>query len=135
MSLTKFEINHPLLQEPLISDSNDVSGLSLTSTTSSLSSITSASLLKKAFECKLSSSSKNSPLGSGGMPKSGTYRKLGSNEISTVAMVCSMYHTATTTLSQLRMDILTGVCDMMFCFGCGLCFIYDAFLKHTIFYC
>lgn len=97
-------------QEPLISDTNDISGLSLTSTTSSLSSITSASLLKKAFECKLSSSSKNSPLGSGGMPKSGTYRKLGSNEISTVAMVCSMYHTATTTLSQLRMDILTGLC-------------------------
>lgn len=38
------------------------------------------------------------------------YRRVGSNEVSKVALVSSMYHTAITTLTQLRLDILSGLC-------------------------
>lgn len=38
------------------------------------------------------------------------WRKLGSTEVSKVAIVCAMYHAALQTLSQLKLDILSGLC-------------------------
>lgn len=38
------------------------------------------------------------------------WRKLGSTEVSRIAIVCSMYYAALQTLSQLRLDILSGLC-------------------------
>ncbi|XP_067010981.1 ubiquitin-protein ligase E3B isoform X2 [Anabrus simplex] len=38
------------------------------------------------------------------------HRKLGSPECTKVAMLCSLYQTALGTLTQLRLDILTGLC-------------------------
>lgn len=38
------------------------------------------------------------------------WRKLGSAEVSKVAIVCAMYHAALQTLSQLKLDILSGLC-------------------------
>ncbi|CAL4096192.1 unnamed protein product, partial [Meganyctiphanes norvegica] len=72
-----------------------------------LSTGASGSLLKKALERKLSQGAAGGSLRS---LNRGPQRKLGSPEVFTVAQVCSMYHTATSTLSQLRMDILTGLC-------------------------
>ncbi|XP_034250724.1 ubiquitin-protein ligase E3B [Thrips palmi] len=39
-----------------------------------------------------------------------SYRKLGSPEFTKVALVCSLYQTALSTLTQLSLDILTGLC-------------------------
>lgn len=36
------------------------------------------------------------------------YRALGSPEVHRVVLICSMYHTALHTLTQLQLDILTG---------------------------
>lgn len=36
------------------------------------------------------------------------YRALGSPEVHRIVLLCSMYHTALNTLSQLKLDILTG---------------------------
>ncbi|PSN54423.1 Ubiquitin-protein ligase E3B [Blattella germanica] len=38
------------------------------------------------------------------------HRKLGSPDCTKVALICSLYHTALETLTQLRLDILTGLC-------------------------
>lgn len=38
------------------------------------------------------------------------YRKIGSNEVTKIALICAMYHTAIVTLTQLRLDILSGLC-------------------------
>ncbi|GJQ75479.1 hypothetical protein Trydic_g17567 [Trypoxylus dichotomus] len=38
------------------------------------------------------------------------YRALGSPEVHRIVLLCSMYHTALNTLSQLKLDILTGLC-------------------------
>ncbi|XP_022906806.2 ubiquitin-protein ligase E3B [Onthophagus taurus] len=38
------------------------------------------------------------------------YRSLGSPEVYRIVLLCSMYHTALNTLTQLRLDILTGLC-------------------------
>ncbi|XP_064107613.1 ubiquitin-protein ligase E3B-like isoform X2 [Macrobrachium nipponense] len=85
------------------------------SAASSFGSISSSSIIRKALERKLGTSSNVGSVKVSGVR--GSTRKLGSPEISTVAMVCSMYHTAITTLSPLRMDILTGLCyksDMVY---------------------
>ena len=37
-----------------------------------------------------------------------SYRALGSPEVHRVVLVCSLYHTALNTLTQLQLDILTG---------------------------
>lgn len=37
------------------------------------------------------------------------WRKLGSDDVSQVAIVCGMYHAALNTLSQLKLDILSGM--------------------------
>ncbi|XP_030752735.1 ubiquitin-protein ligase E3B isoform X2 [Sitophilus oryzae] len=39
-----------------------------------------------------------------------TYRALGSPEVHRVVLICSLYHTALRTLTQLQLDILTGLC-------------------------
>ncbi|XP_050304811.1 ubiquitin-protein ligase E3B [Anthonomus grandis grandis] len=39
-----------------------------------------------------------------------SYRALGSPEVHRVVLICSMYHTAFHTLTQLKLDILTGLC-------------------------
>ncbi|KAJ1522162.1 hypothetical protein ONE63_002473 [Megalurothrips usitatus] len=39
-----------------------------------------------------------------------SYRKLGSPEFTKVALICSLYQTALSTLTQLELDILTGLC-------------------------
>ncbi|XP_069160891.1 ubiquitin-protein ligase E3B [Procambarus clarkii] len=99
-------------QEPSQSDSNVNSGNAASSAASSFSNIGSfapSNFLKKALDRKLCSTVTGGSLRSGGL-RGGGCRKLGSPTVSTVAMVCSMYHTAITTLSQLRMDILTGLC-------------------------
>lgn len=38
------------------------------------------------------------------------WRKIGSNEVSRMAIVCEMYYAALNTLSQLKLDILSGLC-------------------------
>lgn len=62
----------------------------------------SGNLLKRALERTSSKSTQNKT--------SKPWRKLGSPEISKVAIVCSMYHAALQTLSQLKLDILSGLC-------------------------
>ncbi|CAG9759771.1 unnamed protein product [Ceutorhynchus assimilis] len=39
-----------------------------------------------------------------------TFRALGSPEVHRVVLICSLYHTALHTLTQLQLDILTGLC-------------------------
>ncbi|XP_026330023.1 ubiquitin-protein ligase E3B [Hyposmocoma kahamanoa] len=39
------------------------------------------------------------------------YRKLGSPDCTKVALICSMYHTALQTMTQVKLDILTGLCN------------------------
>lgn len=59
-------------------------------------------LLKRALERTSSKSTQNKA--------SKPWRKLGCPEISKVAIVCAMYHAALQTLSQLKLDILSGLC-------------------------
>lgn len=59
-------------------------------------------LLKRALERTSSKSAQNKA--------SKPWRKLGCTEISKVAIVCAMYHAALQTLSQLKLDILSGLC-------------------------
>lgn len=37
------------------------------------------------------------------------WRKLGCEDVTQVAIVCGMYHAALNTLSQLKLDILSGI--------------------------
>ncbi|KAK4876027.1 hypothetical protein RN001_012449 [Aquatica leii] len=39
-----------------------------------------------------------------------SYRTLGSSEVHQIVLLCSLYYTALNTLTQLRLDILTGLC-------------------------
>lgn len=43
-------------------------------------------------------------------PNHKTWRKLGSEEVAKVSLVATMYYSALTTLSQLKLDILSGLC-------------------------
>lgn len=71
---------------------------------------TSASgLLKKALE-RASSASR---------PSSVQYRRLGSPEVTAVALTCTLFETALASLTQLRLDILTGLCHQEWVL-CGL---------------
>ncbi|KAI1292289.1 Ubiquitin-protein ligase E3B [Halotydeus destructor] len=70
---------------------------------------TASSVWRKAFDkaaLALTKSSDNSMTSA----SSGPFRKLGSPEVATVSLVCSMYTTALATLTQMRLDILTGIC-------------------------
>ena len=41
---------------------------------------------------------------------SSNYRRLGSPEATTVALICTLYESALNTLTQIKLDILTGLC-------------------------
>lgn len=58
-----------------------------------------ANFFKKVLECKSHKST---------VQKS--YRALGSPEVHRIVLICSLYHTALNTLTQLQLDILTGLC-------------------------
>lgn len=62
----------------------------------------SGNLLKRALERTSSKSTQSKA--------SKPWRKLGCPDVSKVALVCSMYHAALQTLSQLKLDILSGLC-------------------------
>lgn len=63
----------------------------------------SGNLLKRALERTSSKSTQSKA-------SNKQWRKLGSSEVAKVAIVCSMYHSALQTLSQLKLDILSGLC-------------------------
>lgn len=58
-----------------------------------------ANFLKRAFESR--SNKANVHVNS--------YRWLGSPDVYKVMLVCSLYHTALNTLTQMKLDILTGI--------------------------
>lgn len=62
----------------------------------------SGNLFKRALEKTSSKSSQ----GKAAKP----WRKIGSSEVAQVALVCSMYHSMLQTLSQLKLEILSGLC-------------------------
>ncbi|XP_037514077.1 LOW QUALITY PROTEIN: ubiquitin-protein ligase E3B-like [Rhipicephalus sanguineus] len=66
---------------------------------SSPASASASSLLKKALE-----------RASSGRTCSVQYRRLGSPEVTAVALTCALFETALASLTQLRLDILTGLC-------------------------
>lgn len=52
----------------------------------------------------------------GNLSKSGRpWRRLDSPEVVRVGTVCAMYYAAVTTLSQLKLDILSGACKLLLC--------------------
>lgn len=61
-----------------------------------------------------SSSSSSGPIGCNvsatGRQSTGQWRKLGNEDVTRVALVCGMYQAALTTLAQLKLDILSGLC-------------------------
>lgn len=61
----------------------------------------STNVFKRALE---RSSTKTATTGKANRP----WRKVGSEDVTRVAMVCGMYHAALSTLSQLKLDILSG---------------------------
>lgn len=61
----------------------------------------STNVFKRALE---RSSTKAATTGKANRP----WRKVGSEDVTRVAMVCGMYHAALSTLSQLKLDILSG---------------------------
>lgn len=75
-----------------------------------------AGLLKKALG-SLSAGRGGGPSGGGGSMQ--PYRRLGSPEVSAVALVCALLQAALASLSQLRLDILTGLCHQEWVL-CGL---------------
>ncbi|XP_062543372.1 ubiquitin-protein ligase E3B [Armigeres subalbatus] len=64
-------------------------------------------LLKRALTFERSSVKTSGP---GEKKTSKAFRKMGSAEMSRVALTCAMYHAALNALSQLRLDILSGLC-------------------------
>nr|CAD7569227.1 unnamed protein product [Timema californicum] len=67
--------------------------------TSSTSAATSSNLLRRALDHRTNKAN-----------AAKHHRKLGSPECTKVALLCSLYQTALGTLTQLRLDILTGLC-------------------------
>ncbi|XP_013180712.1 PREDICTED: ubiquitin-protein ligase E3B isoform X1 [Papilio xuthus] len=69
-----------------------------------IQSMNPAALIRRAIEARTSSilfrssSSKN-------------FRRLGSPDSTKAALICSMYHTALQTMTQVKLDILTGLCN------------------------
>lgn len=66
----------------------------------------STSLLRRAMESRSNRANSNKAC-----------RKLCSPEVFKVANICSMYHTALCTLTQLKLDILTGELDVLYFFA------------------
>ncbi|CAG9585150.1 unnamed protein product, partial [Danaus chrysippus] len=59
-----------------------------------------ASFIRRAIEARTNRSNSNKH-----------YRKLGSPDCTKIALICSMYHTALHTMTQVKLDILTGLCN------------------------
>ncbi|KAL4711976.1 hypothetical protein ACJJTC_011283 [Scirpophaga incertulas] len=59
-----------------------------------------AAIIRRAIEARTSRSNSNK-----------NYRKLGSPDCTKAALICSMYHTALQTMKQVKLDILTGLCN------------------------
>lgn len=59
-----------------------------------------AAIIRRAIEARTNRGNSNK-----------NYRKLGSPDCTKAALICSMYHTAMQTLKQVRLDILTGLCN------------------------
>ncbi|XP_045491570.1 ubiquitin-protein ligase E3B [Colias croceus] len=59
-----------------------------------------AAFIRRAIEARTNRGSSNK-----------SYRKLGSPDCTKVALICSMYHTALQTMTQVKLDILTGLCN------------------------
>ncbi|KAJ8948179.1 hypothetical protein NQ318_010452 [Aromia moschata] len=93
-------------------------------------SFSGASFFKKVLENRSSKSATQK-----------TYRALGSPEVHRVVLICSLYHTALNTLTQLQLDILTGLCyqnTMLYDLWLFLCSLgpncgMKAFLDHLAF--
>ncbi len=64
--------------------------------------------LVAAFKKVLASGSSGASASAKGQPAGQPARKIGSPEVMHVALVSSMFQTALCTLTQMRMDILTG---------------------------
>lgn len=63
-------------------------------------SITSTNIFRRAFmEARTNRANNNK-----------NYKKLGSSETTKIALICSLYQTALHTLTQMKLDILTGLC-------------------------
>ncbi|PZC84657.1 hypothetical protein B5X24_HaOG204205 [Helicoverpa armigera] len=59
-----------------------------------------AAIIRRAIEARTNRSNANKH-----------YRKLGSPDCTKTALICSMYHTALQTMTQVKLDILTGLCN------------------------
>ncbi|CAH1645890.1 unnamed protein product [Spodoptera littoralis] len=59
-----------------------------------------AAIIRRAIEARTNRSNANKH-----------YRKLGSPDCTKTALICSMYHTALLTMTQVKLDILTGLCN------------------------
>ncbi|CAH2073384.1 unnamed protein product, partial [Iphiclides podalirius] len=59
-----------------------------------------ASFIRRAIEARTNRSNSHK-----------NYRKLGSPDCTKAALICSMYHTALQTMTQVKLDILTGLCN------------------------
>ncbi|KAJ8725864.1 hypothetical protein PYW08_004047 [Mythimna loreyi] len=59
-----------------------------------------ATIIRRAIEARTNRSNANKH-----------YRKLGSPDCTKAALICSMYHTALQTMTQVKLDILTGLCN------------------------
>ncbi|XP_063620540.1 ubiquitin-protein ligase E3B [Cydia splendana] len=59
-----------------------------------------AAIIRRAFEARTNRANANK-----------NYRKLGSPDCTKAALICSMYHTALQTMTQVKLDILTGLCN------------------------
>ncbi|RWS12158.1 ubiquitin-protein ligase E3B-like protein [Dinothrombium tinctorium] len=71
----------------------------------------SSGFLKRALEKAASVVNKNGNSSvSGCHTCSGPVRKMGTSEVTTISLICSMYVAALSTLTQVKLDILTGLC-------------------------
>ncbi|XP_045445888.1 ubiquitin-protein ligase E3B [Melitaea cinxia] len=59
-----------------------------------------ASFIRRAIEARTNRGNSNK-----------NFRKLGSPDCTKIALICSMYYTALQTMSQVKLDILTGLCN------------------------
>ncbi|KAJ0180720.1 hypothetical protein K1T71_004124 [Dendrolimus kikuchii] len=59
-----------------------------------------AAIIRRAIEARTNRSNSNK-----------NFRKLGSPDSTKAALICSMYHTALQTMTQVKLDILTGLCN------------------------
>lgn len=75
---------------------------------SNLQTTNNGGFIRRAIEkASVSVSRSGSGISSSG---SSQYRRLGSPETTVIALICTLYETALNTLTQVKLDILTGLC-------------------------